>query len=133
MLELKMIQEYLAKYPGATFEEIACSLGLSKQRQRILLKFLATTTQKEGKDYQAETLTEGETRILYCIVDGMTNLQMAETLGVGQATIKKQVTVILGKLNANNRAHAVALAVQRGLISLDGARVAKTPPSRSSR
>ena len=124
---MKMIEEYLAKYPDATLEQIADSLGLSKQRARILLKWLGMTTQKQGKDHKAETLTERETRILCCIVDGMTNLQMAETLGVTQSTIKNQVTVILGKLNANNRVHAVALAVQRGLISPDGARVAKTP------
>ena len=127
MVELKMIEQYLARHPDATLEQIADSLGLSKQRAHILLKWLGMTTQKQGKDYKAETLTEHETRILYCIVDGMTNLQMAETLGVTQSTIKKQVTVILGKLNANNRTHAIALATQRGFISPDGARVAKTP------
>ena len=127
MVELKMIEEYLAKHPDATLEQIADSLGLSKQRAHILLKLLGMTTQKQGNDYKAETLIERETRILYCIVDGMTNLQMAETLGVTGSTIKNQVTVIFGKLNAHNRAHAVALAMQRGLISPDGARVAKTP------
>jgi len=37
-----------------------------------------------------------------------------------------EVTVVVAKLSANNRAHAVALAVQRGLISLDDLKPAKT-------
>ena len=128
MVELKMVEEYLFRHPDATLEQMADSLGLSKQRAHILLKLLGMITQEQGKDYKAETLTERETKILYCIVGGMTNRQMAETLGVSESTVKNQVTVILGKLNANNRAHAVALAMQRGLISLDDAAQSNAQP-----
>jgi len=55
-----------------------------------------------------------------------TSSEIGKALGVSERIIKNQVTVILAKLNASNRAHAVALAMQQGLISPDEAEPAKT-------
>ncbi|HVH30186.1 MAG TPA: LuxR C-terminal-related transcriptional regulator [bacterium] len=41
---------------------------------------------------------------------------MARTLGITERTVKFHVTSILTKLGAENRAQAVALATQRGLL-----------------
>lgn len=64
-------------------------------------------------------LTDRELVILRYVAMGNTNKEIGEALNLDEQTIKNQASVILAKLNANNRAHAVALAMQRGLISLD--------------
>jgi len=48
--------------------------------------------------------------------DGRSNKQIARALKLTERTVKFHVTTILNKLGAENRAQAVALAVQRGLL-----------------
>jgi DNA-binding NarL/FixJ family response regulator len=68
-------------------------------------------------------LTQRERQILTYIADGNTNKQIANILNISEQTIKNHVSAILRKLNANDRAHAVVLAIRRGLIRLnEGAR-----------
>ena len=62
-------------------------------------------------------LTHREAQILNYIADGTTNKQIAHTLGISEQTIKSHVSAILRKLNANDRAHAVALAIRKSWIS----------------
>ena len=64
-------------------------------------------------------LTQRETQILSHIAEGKTNKQIARILQISEQTIKNHVSAILRKLNANDRAHAVVLAIRRGLISID--------------
>ena len=61
-------------------------------------------------------LTNREIQILSHIANGSTNKQVANTLGISNQTIKNHVSSILRKLNANDRAHAVALAMRNGWI-----------------
>jgi DNA-binding NarL/FixJ family response regulator len=63
-------------------------------------------------------LTQRERQILTYIADGNTNKQIANILNISEQTIKNHVSAILRKLNANDRAHAVVLAIRRGLIPL---------------
>jgi len=65
-------------------------------------------------------LTHRETQILNYVAEGNTNKQIAHTLGISEQTIKSHVSAILRKLNANDRAHAVALAIRNGWISVEG-------------
>jgi DNA-binding NarL/FixJ family response regulator len=68
----------------------------------------------------AATLTKREIQILTYVSEGNTNKQIACSLGISQQTIKTHVSTILRKLNANDRAHAVAMAIRNGWISLIG-------------
>lgn len=61
-------------------------------------------------------LTRRETQILNCIADGNTNKQIALILQTSEQTVKNQVSAIFRKLNANDRAHAVAIAMSNSLI-----------------
>ena len=63
-------------------------------------------------------LTKREQQILKLISEGNTNKQIAKTLSISEQTIKNHVSAILRKLNANDRAHAVVLAIKNGLIKL---------------
>jgi DNA-binding NarL/FixJ family response regulator len=64
-------------------------------------------------------LTKRETQILNYVADGNTNKQIANILKISEQTIKNHVSAILRKLNANDRAHAVVLAIKSGWIVLD--------------
>ena len=113
----EIIETYLAQHPNATSSEIGKALGVSKQRAHQLLKLV------KGAD---TPLTDHELVILRYVAIGNTNKEIGKTLNLDEQTIKNEVTVILAKLNANNRAHAVALAMQQGLISLDELKPART-------
>ena len=66
-----------------------------------------------------DSLTEREIDVLKLIAVGNGNKQIADRLSVTEATIKSRVTNILSKLGANDRAHAVTIGLQRGIIALD--------------
>ena len=66
-----------------------------------------------------EPLSERETETLKLAAQGLSNKQIAERLGSTENAIKHVFTAILAKLAASDRAHAVALAVERNIIDLD--------------
>jgi DNA-binding NarL/FixJ family response regulator len=65
-----------------------------------------------------EALSEREIDVLRLIAAGNSNKQIADHLVVAEATIKSRVTNILSKLGASDRAHAVTIALKRGIIEL---------------
>ncbi len=65
-----------------------------------------------------EALTERELRVLQCIAKGCSNREIGEILALSEETIKSRLKVIMAKLQARDRAHAVAIAMARGLIRL---------------
>jgi DNA-binding NarL/FixJ family response regulator len=65
-----------------------------------------------------ETLTPKEIDVLRLIAAGNANKEIAAQLYITEETVKSRVKNILGKLGANDRTHAVAMAVKRGFIEL---------------
>lgn len=65
-----------------------------------------------------DELSEREIQVLQLIATGNSNKQIADVLFVAEATIKSRVTNILSKLGASDRAHAVTIALKRGIIEL---------------
>src|SRR5262249_42343493 len=63
-------------------------------------------------------LTGREAEVLQLIRDGFRNKQIADRLGISEATINFHVKNLVDKLGANDRTHAVTIAVRRGLISI---------------
>jgi len=61
-------------------------------------------------------LSPRERGVLRLVAAGLSNRQIAETLSLSERTVKFHVTAILNKLGADNRAQAVALAAERGLL-----------------
>jgi DNA-binding NarL/FixJ family response regulator len=66
-----------------------------------------------------ETLTPREETILHLLTEGLTNAGIAARLHLTEGTVKNYVSEILSKLHANDRTHAVVLAIRHGLIDLD--------------
>lgn len=65
-----------------------------------------------------EELSERELEVLRLLAQGMPNKEIAAHLMIRERTAKFHVSSIMNKLGASNRTEAVALAVQRGLITL---------------
>jgi two-component system, NarL family, response regulator DegU len=63
-------------------------------------------------------LTQREIQILSYIAEGNTNKQIAKCLNISEQTIKNHISSILRKLNANDRAHAVTMAIRNNWISV---------------
>jgi len=66
----------------------------------------------------AEHLTERELEVLRLIARGSSNKLAADRLNIREDTVKAHVTSILSKLKANDRTHAVTIALQRGFFEL---------------
>jgi DNA-binding NarL/FixJ family response regulator len=65
-----------------------------------------------------DMLSEREINVLSLIAAGKSNREVAAQLAISEETAKTHVRNILAKLGANDRTHAVTLALQRGIIHL---------------
>ena len=71
----------------------------------------------ELADHIAEdTLTDREIEVLRRVANGNSNKIIGSQLNVSEATIKGHLKSILAKLGANDRTHAVTIAIRRGFI-----------------
>ena len=65
-----------------------------------------------------EALSPREEAILELLTEGLTNAGIAARLHLSEGTVKNYVSEILSKLQANDRTHAVVLAIRRGLLDV---------------
>lgn len=65
-----------------------------------------------------EELTPREETILKLLTEGLTNAGIAQRLHLSEGTVKNYVSEVLAKLHANDRTHAVVLAIKRGLLDI---------------
>jgi len=62
-------------------------------------------------------LTPRERDVLALLVEGLTNMEIADQLGVSRSTVKVHVSNILSKLNVPSRGGAISIAIKNQLIS----------------
>jgi DNA-binding NarL/FixJ family response regulator len=65
-----------------------------------------------------EDLTAREIQVLRLIRDGNRNKQIAGRLSIAETTVNFHIKNLVGKLQANDRAHAVIIAIRRGLLTI---------------
>ena len=65
-----------------------------------------------------ETLTSREIQVLQLVARGNRNKEVAAQLSIAEETVRMHMKNILGKLAANDRTHAVTIAVTRGMLRL---------------
>ncbi len=65
-----------------------------------------------------DALSEREIEVLRCVAKGKSNKIIADELAISEHTVKNHLKNILSKLNADDRTHAVTIAVKRGYIDL---------------
>ena len=84
--------------------------------RHVLKQFEEVASMEKAMETVVTPLTHRETQILHYITEGNSNKQIAYILQISEQTIKNHVSAVLRKLNANDRAHAVALAIHNGWI-----------------
>ena len=65
-----------------------------------------------------DDLSVREIDVLRLVATGNGNREIAAKLSITEETVKNHVTHILAKLGANDRTHAVTIAIKRGFIQL---------------
>jgi DNA-binding NarL/FixJ family response regulator len=65
-----------------------------------------------------EDLTPRELEVLELIQEGTRNKNIADRLSVSETTVNFHIRNIVDKLQANDRTHAVTLALRRGLLQM---------------
>jgi DNA-binding NarL/FixJ family response regulator len=65
-----------------------------------------------------EDLTTRELEVLRLIRDGYRNKQIADQLAIAETTVNFHIKNLVDKLQANDRTHAVTIALRRGLLQI---------------
>jgi DNA-binding NarL/FixJ family response regulator len=65
-----------------------------------------------------EVLSDRELSVLALVASGNSNRETAVHLSVSEETVKAHMKNILSKLNANDRTHAVTIAIKRGILHM---------------
>ncbi len=65
-----------------------------------------------------DDLTTRELEVLRLIRDGYRNKQIADQLSIAETTVNFHIKNLVDKLQANDRTHAVTIALRRGLLQI---------------
>jgi two-component system, NarL family, response regulator len=71
-----------------------------------------------AEHYTDDQLTAREIDILKQVAAGNANKMVADNLHISEETVKSHMRSILSKLAANDRTHAVTIAIKRGIIDM---------------
>ncbi len=111
--------------PDATPDEMSAALqalneGLLVGSPALAAPILTRTLTINSPDVEPllEPLTERETEVLQRLAQGLSNKGIAAVLYISEHTVKFHISSIYGKMGAGNRAEAVRLGMQQGLIAL---------------
>jgi DNA-binding NarL/FixJ family response regulator len=65
-----------------------------------------------------DPLSKREMEVLECVTQGLSNKEIAVSLGISHQTVKNHVTAILRKLGVDDRTQAAVYALRRGWVRL---------------
>ena len=65
-----------------------------------------------------EPLTAREVEVIRWVSEGCSNKIVAAKMCISEDTVKNHMRTILSKLGANDRTHAVTIAIRRGFLDL---------------
>ncbi|MCX4790943.1 MULTISPECIES: response regulator transcription factor [unclassified Streptomyces] len=72
-----------------------------------------------GNEAARPRLTEREHETLRAVSQGLSNRRIARRMGITEHGVKRHLANVMSKLNCQNRASAVAVALRSGLLDLD--------------
>jgi DNA-binding NarL/FixJ family response regulator len=104
---------YLLK--GLLRKELLETIRAVHVGQKRISPEVAAEIAEHGTD---DALTPREIDVLRLIARGNANKIIAAELSLTEETVKSHIRNILSKLGANDRTHAVAIGVKRGIIEL---------------
>ena len=71
-----------------------------------------------AEHHSDDALTDREIEVLRQVASGNANKMVADRLAISEETVKAHMRSILSKLSANDRTHAVTIALKRGIIDI---------------
>jgi DNA-binding NarL/FixJ family response regulator len=95
-------------------ELLAVIRSVHSGKKHIPPEIAARVAEHIGED----ELTTRELEVLRLIYDGYRNKQIAYRLAIAETTVNFHIKNIVGKLGANDRTHAVTIALRRGLLQV---------------
>lgn len=99
-------------------EELFRAVRSTAQGQSYLSPSVATRIMGQLREPEVEPLSPRELDVLSWVAKGATNKEIGRQLHISEATVKSHLIHIYEKLDARDRAHAVGIAVKKGLLSL---------------
>jgi DNA-binding NarL/FixJ family response regulator len=106
---IETISAILEKWPGARCV-VLTTVHSGKSR------IPAEIASELASHLASDALSEREIQVLRMVREGCSNKVVADRLKISEDTVKGHMRSILSKLNANDRTHAVMIAVRRGFI-----------------
>src|SRR5207245_1859362 len=102
---------------GAAASEIAHAIRAVHGGGSYLTPRVAGRVMAQVSDPRRSGMLSGrERQVLRLVAQGLANKQIARQLAITERTVKFHMTSIFNKLGAENRAQAIAVAAQRGLL-----------------
>lgn len=100
--------------------------------RRLVERFASRESQATTLHGDLSTLTPRELEVLQLLAKGLSNAELAARFQLSDATVKSHVARILSKLHLRDRAQAVVVAYETGLITPGGTSPPAAPsPTRS--
>jgi DNA-binding NarL/FixJ family response regulator len=84
--------------------------------RRLVERFVALPPPGSGVPVAMRSLSEREREVLTLLARGLSNVEIADALVLGEATVKTHVGRLLGKLGLRDRVQAVVLAYESGFV-----------------
>jgi DNA-binding NarL/FixJ family response regulator len=86
--------------------------------RRLIEGFVSRPAPGSRAPTELSGLTERELDVLKLVARGLSNIEIASSLFVSEATVKTHVTHILAKLSLRDRVQAIVLAYESGLVQV---------------
>ncbi|MEU0481664.1 response regulator transcription factor [Streptosporangium sp. NPDC006013] len=105
---------YLLK--DAPRDELFTAVRAAAEGRTVLSPAVASRLVSRMRAPGNETLSAREREVLVLVARGTSNREIAAVLFISEATVKTHLTHIYGKLGVKDRAAAVAVAYERGIL-----------------